>query len=109
MAYDEILAERTRAYLADNPEIVEKKVFGGVAFMLRGNMAVGVSNDELMVRVGKEHHDEAISQSGVRMFDMSGRPMRGWLLVSPDVLKSHEGLARWIDTGLDYAGSLPPK
>jgi TfoX/Sxy family transcriptional regulator of competence genes len=70
MAFDEALAERIRSHLDDHPAIVEKKMFGGLAFILNGNMAVGVSHDELIVRVGEDGHDEALAQPGVRIFDL---------------------------------------
>ncbi len=109
MAYDEALAERIRDHLDDNPDILEKKMFGGIAFMYRGNMAVGVSKDELMVRVGEEAHEESLDRPGVRIFDLSGKRMRGWILVAPSSIASDARLASWIDTGIAYAGSLPPK
>ena len=109
MAYDEVLAERVRDHLADNPEIIEKSMFGGIAFMLSGNMAVGISKDELMVRTGPDRYDDAIVKTGVRDFDMTGRRMRGWVLVAPDQLATEEDLGNWIGVGLDFAGSLPPK
>ncbi len=109
MAYDEALAGRVRDVLGDNPEITERKMFGGIAFMLAGNMAVGVSKDDLMVRIDPDDQDDAISQPGVKVFDMSGRPMKGWILVAPDVTEEEAGLRKWVDAGLDFAGSLPPK
>jgi TfoX/Sxy family transcriptional regulator of competence genes len=84
-------------------------MFGGIAFMVGGNMAVGVSSDDLMVRVGKETYDEALSRPGVREFDMSGRPMRGWVLVSASGYSTEADLESWIDRGVSYAASLPPK
>jgi len=83
MAYDEALASRVRETLSENPEITERKMFGGIAFMLSGNMAVGVSKDDLMVRIDPDDQDDALAQPGVRIFDMTGRPMKGWILVSP--------------------------
>jgi TfoX/Sxy family transcriptional regulator of competence genes len=109
MAYDEALADRVRESLSDNPEISEQKMFGGIAFMLSGNMAVGVSKDDLMVRIDPDDQDEAVAQPGVRVFDMSGRPMKGWILVAPEATEEDRGLHRWIEAGLDFAGSLPPK
>ena len=109
MAYDEALASRVRESLSDNPEITERKMFGGVAFMLSGNMAVGVSKDDLMVRIDPDDQDEALAQPGIRVFDMTGRPMKGWILVSPDATENDAGLRKWVETGLDFAGSLPPK
>ncbi|HEU5113355.1 MAG TPA: TfoX/Sxy family protein [Acidimicrobiia bacterium] len=109
MAYDEALAHRVREKLSDNPEISERKMFGGIGFMLSGNMAVGVSKDELMVRIDPDDHDEALAQPGVRISEMGGRPMKGWILVAPEVTEEDSGLRRWIQAGLDFAGSLPPK
>jgi TfoX/Sxy family transcriptional regulator of competence genes len=109
MAYDEALAARVREKLGDNPEIGERKMFGGIAFMLSGNMAVGVSKDDLMVRIDPDDHDEALAEPGVRVFDMTGRPMKGWILVSPEATEDDADLRKWVEAGLDFAGSLPPK
>ncbi len=109
MAYDEALASRVRETLGENPEINERKMFGGIAFMLSGNMAVGVSKDDLMVRIDPDDQDEALAQSGVRVFDMTGRPMKGWILVAPEATEDDDALLRWVEAGLDFAGSLPPK
>ena len=84
-------------------------MFGGIAFMLNGNMAVGVSGEDLMVRVGKEAHDEAMALPGARTFDMSGRPMPGWILVAPEGIASDTDLDAWINRGVAWAESLPPK
>jgi TfoX/Sxy family transcriptional regulator of competence genes len=84
-------------------------MFGGIAFMLNGNMAVGVSGDELMVRVGKDAHDEAMSLPGARIFDMSARPMQGWILVAPEGIASEADLDTWIKRGVAFAEALPPK
>ena len=109
MAYDEALASRVRETLGDNPEISERQMFGGIAFMLSGNMAVGVNKDDLMVRIDPDDHDEALAQPGVRVFDMTGRPMKGWILVAPEATEDDTDLQRWVEAGLDFAGSLPPK
>ena len=109
MAYDEALADRVREKLSENPEIRERKMFGGIAFMLSGNMAVGVSKGDLMVRIDPDDQDEALAEPGVRVFDMTGRSMKGWILVAPEAIDEDSGLQRWIETGLDFAGSLPPK
>jgi TfoX/Sxy family transcriptional regulator of competence genes len=109
MAYDQALASRVREILGDNPEISERQMFGGIAFMLAGNMAVGVSKDELMVRIDPEDQDDALARPGVRPFDMTGRPMKGWILVAPSATEDEADLQEWVDTGLDFAGSLPPK
>lgn len=109
MAYDERLRERIWAHLGERDDIVDKKMFGGVAFMLNGNMAVGVSEHRLMVRIAAEEHDAALAVSGVRQFDLTGRPMKGWILVEGEALTDDDRLGYWIDRGLEYASSLPPK
>lgn len=77
--------------------------------MVSGNMAVGVNGEELMVRVGKDAHDEAVSLPGARIFDMSARPMRGWVMVAADGIATEEALDAWIDRGVAFAESLPAK
>jgi hypothetical protein len=109
MAYNAGLADDIRARIGNRTDLTEKEMFGGIAFMVGGNMAVGVSGDDLMVRVGKETYDEALTRPGVREFDMSGRPMRGWVLVSDGGYSTEADLTLWIDRGVSYAESLPPK
>ena len=109
MAYDERLADDVRALIGDHAGLTEREMFGGIAFMINGNMAVGVSGDELMVRVGKDGHDEAIELPGARQFDMTGRPMKGWLLVSEEGLATDQDLLTWIQRGVSFAESLPAK
>ena len=112
MAYDERLADRIRDVLADaaGVAIVEKKMFGGLAFMADGNLAVGISNrSELMVRVGPEAADDALARPHTRIFDMGARPMKGWVLVEPDGIKTKRQLAAWVGRGVAFAQSLPPK
>jgi TfoX/Sxy family transcriptional regulator of competence genes len=109
MAYDEGLAERVRERLGVHQDVTEKRMFGGIAFLYRGNMAVGVSGSDLMVRVGPEHTDAALDRPGTRVFDMTGRPMRGWILVDSSALAEDEALGRWVDEGHAFAASLPPK
>lgn len=109
MAYDEQLADEVRTHIGTRPGLTEREMFGGIAFMVNGNMAVGVSGDELMVRVGKEAHDQAVAPRGARTFDMGARPMRGWINVAPDGMGSEEELRAWVDQGVAYAESLPPK
>jgi TfoX/Sxy family transcriptional regulator of competence genes len=109
MAYDHDLANRIREQLAGEDAVSEKEMFGGIAFLLGGNMAVGVSRDELMVRVGKEHGDEALAEPHTRPFDMTGRPMRAWVLVEQAGFDTDEQLAGWVARGAAYARSLPPK
>lgn len=109
MAYDEGLAERAREVLVDLPGFVEKKMFGGIGFMLRGNMACGVSGDELIVRVGPANYEQALGKPHTRPFDMTGRPMRGWVMVAPEGLESDAGLWDWVQRGVEFALSLPEK
>ena len=109
MAYDEQLAERVRDQLADVHGITEKAMFGGVAFLLEGNMAVGLTGDELMVRVGRDDSDDALARPHTRPFDMTGRPMKGWILVAQEGLQDDDELRAWVRRGLDFAGSLAPK
>lgn len=108
MAYDEALAQRILDVIGD--DVVDtKKMFGGFAVLLDGNMAVGVSEDEVMVRVGAEGFDEAVAHDEVRPFDKMGRRMTGWVLVGGDSIAEDDGLAHWVDVGMSYAGSLPAK
>jgi hypothetical protein len=110
MAYDEDLAHRIRAQLADETAVTEKAMFGGLAFLLDGNMAVGVTNTaELMVRVGPDGTDDALSQSHARLFDMTGRPMKGWILVEPAGFETDTDLGGWVGRGVDFARTLPAK
>lgn len=109
MAYDTTLADRIRLRIGDRPDLVEKEMFGGLAFLVGGNMAVGVSGDALMVRVGKDAHDAAMARPGARVFDLSGRPMRGWIVVDPVGLSGPGELDRWVDEGVAHAVTLPRK
>ena len=109
MAYDEGLAERAREVLVDLPGFVEKKMFGGIGFMLRGNMACGVNGDELIVRVGPANYEQALGKPHTRPFDMTGRPMRGWVMVAPAGLESDTGLEEWVQQGVEFALSLPER
>jgi TfoX/Sxy family transcriptional regulator of competence genes len=109
LAYSEALAQRIRDEIGEHPALVEKQMFGGLAFMIGGNMSVGVAGDDLMVRVGKENHDEALAQPHVRPFDVSGRPPAGWVLVAAAGTASDADLSHWVDAGVGYAESLPAK
>jgi len=108
MAYNQKLAERIRSKLNGIP-FVEKKMFGGVGFLLNGNMACGVNQDDLILRVDPEKHSALLKNPHVRPFDMTGRPMKGWLLVAADGVKSEKQLNTWIKEGVDFALTLPPK
>jgi TfoX/Sxy family transcriptional regulator of competence genes len=109
VAYDEGLAQRIREMLAERRGISEMRMFGGIAFLTSGNMAVGVVKDDLMVRVGPELHDGLVGMPHVRPMDFTGRPMNGFLYVAPEGVDSDADLRRWIDQGVAYAGSLPAK
>ena len=109
MAYDERVALRVRMELGELPGWEEKKMFGGVGFIVLGNMAVGVLGSDLIVRVGAAEYAQTLAQPHVKVFDMTGRPMTGWVLVSPGGYEAEEDLRRWIDQGVTFALSLPPK
>lgn len=109
MAYDEDLARRIREQLAAESGLTEKAMFGGLAFLRDGNMAVGLSGDDLMVRVGPDGSDDALARPHTRPFDMTGRPMKGWILVAPEGIGDNRGLGAWVARGITFARSLPPK
>ena len=109
MAYDEVLAERIRPIVAEHGDAVERKMFGGVAWMLGGNMACGVLGDDIAVRLPPEDADRALDEPGTRRFDMTGRPARNFIVIAGDAVRDEEALARWVNAGADYALSLPPK
>ena len=109
MAYDEQLAERIRVVLAGRDGVTEQKMFGGIAFMLNGNMGVGITRDELMVRIAPDGQEAALAQPHVRVMQMGDRPMRGMVGVAPAGVETDADLARWVNAGVDVAASLPPK
>jgi len=109
MAYNEALVERVRYALRGAPELVEKKMFGGVGFMVQGNMACGVHEDGLIVRVGPEAYQRAVMEPNTRPFDLTGRPMQGWVVVVPEGYASDDDLRAWVQDGLDFALTLPAK
>ncbi len=108
MAYDPNLAERVSATFGNIP-IIEKKMFGGVGYLLEGNMACGVLNDALIVRVGKENYEAALTRPHTRVFDITGRVMRGWVMVAPDGTSNEDELSNWVEQGIKFALTLPPK
>jgi TfoX/Sxy family transcriptional regulator of competence genes len=109
MAYDEALAARIRRVLGGRRGLAEKRMFGGLAFLLNGNMCCGVHGDELILRLAPEHAEEALQEPRVRVFDMTGRPMKGWVLVSAGALETEAALSSWVDRGAEFAESLPAK
>jgi TfoX N-terminal domain len=108
MAYDEALADRVRAALTGREGLGEREMFGGIAFMVGGNMACGVLGEDLIVRLAPEEAEAALREPHTRPFDATGRPMRGWLFVSPDGVGGGD-LEGWVDAGADHAASLPAK
>ena len=109
MPYDEMLVERVRGALKGNRNVKERKMFGGLTFMLQGNMCCGVAGDRLMVRVGAEKYDEALRQKHAQLMDFTGRPMKGMVFVEPAGLESTKNLEAWVQRGVDFALSLPAK
>ncbi|MGE0387651.1 MAG: TfoX/Sxy family protein [Gammaproteobacteria bacterium] len=109
MAYDEGLAERIRELLAERQDVAEKAMFGGIAFMVRGHMTVGIVRDALMVRVGKDVHAALLKEPHAKPMDFTGRPMAGFLFVGAEGLQDDADLERWLGHGLRNALSLPPK
>jgi TfoX/Sxy family transcriptional regulator of competence genes len=107
--FDEKLADRIRKNVGAHKGITEKKMFGGLAFLLNGNMSVGIHGDELIVRVDPEESDGLLAEKNTRVFDVTGKPMKGWILVGPAALKDDKSLSKWIRKGTDYASSLPKK
>lgn len=108
MAYNLKLAERIRSQL-DGVPFVEMKMFGGVGFLIHGNMACGVNKDDLIVRVDPEKHSGLLEKPHAKPFDLTGRPMKGWLVVEADGVKTARQLSAWIKEGVEFAQTLPPK
>ena len=109
MAYDEELADRVRDVLAPRAGLSERRMFGGIAFMLGGNMAVGVIGEDLMVRLDPADAERALGEPHVRPMDFTGRPMKGMVFVGPEATAGDEAVGGWADAGADFASSLPPK
>jgi TfoX/Sxy family transcriptional regulator of competence genes len=109
MAFDEQLAARIRAHLGKRTGLAEKKMFGGIGFLMKGNMCVGVHRDALIVRLDPAATDRALAEPHTRVFDLTGRPMKGWILVEPQGLATAAQLGKWVDRAAKYAASLPAK
>jgi TfoX/Sxy family transcriptional regulator of competence genes len=103
MAYDEGLADRIRTELRGRDDVIEKKMFGGITFMVSGRMAVGVVHDDLMVRVGPNGHDDALMQPGTRPMDFTSKPMRGMVYVAPEAIATADALRQWLDRAVTVA------
>jgi len=109
MAFDPVLEARVRALLSSDDDIEVKKMFGGVGFMLRSKMACGIQENALIVRVGPEAYEAALAEPHTREFDITGRPMRGWIMVLPAGLEKESELKRWVIKGINFARTLPRK
>ena len=109
MPYDVKLAARVSAVLANTPHLTEKKMFGGVGYLLNGNMACGVYKEYLIVRVGPERYQAALEAPYIKVFDITGRPMTGWVMIAPEGCKTEDGLKSWVEKGVDFALTLQPK
>ena len=109
MPYDLKLADRIRKKLAKRKGIIEKQMFGGIGFMLNGNMCVGVHKQEMIVRIDPETTDKALAERLVRIFDITGKPMKGGILVKPAGLATAAALGKWVRAGVAFVSSLPKK
>jgi len=110
VAYDEALAERIRQLMAGERGVTEKKMFGGLSFLVEGNMSVAASGQGgLLVRVDPDESDSLLKQPGVQLMEMGGRSMAGWLRVDSDAVRTKRQLGTWVERGVAFARSLPPK
>jgi TfoX/Sxy family transcriptional regulator of competence genes len=109
MPFDERLAQRVREILAKECQAEERLMFGGLAFMINGHMCCGVVGEDLVVRVGPKAHEQALSQPHARPMDFTGRPMKGFVYVEPLGCRPPKRLRSWIESGLEFVLSLPPK
>jgi TfoX/Sxy family transcriptional regulator of competence genes len=109
MAYDEVLADRVRQALEGRLGLTERKMFGGIAWMLEGHMCVGIVDRDLMVRVGPDGWEDALDEPHVRPMDFTGRPLKSYVYVAPEGLESDGALLDWVRRGAEFAATLPPK
>ena len=109
MAFDEKLAARIRKALARKKGITEKKMFGCICFFLNGNALAGVWNDSLIARLGPDKGEVALLEPHVREFDITGRPMRNWVVVEPEGVEDDEQLESWIERAMEFVKKLPKK
>jgi TfoX/Sxy family transcriptional regulator of competence genes len=109
MAYDEALAARIRDWLGEAPGVTERKMFGGICFMVNGNMCAGVTKDRLMARVGKPSYQDALKRPGAYEMEFTGRPMAGMVFVNAEDVAADEALTSWLQPCLEFASSLKPK
>lgn len=109
MAYNLELADRVQLIIAQYTALDPRRMFGGIGFMINGNMACGVIDNYLIVRVGPDLYDQMLKMPNTRVFDFTGRPMTGWITVSAEGIETDEALITWVHRGLEFAQSLPPK
>jgi TfoX/Sxy family transcriptional regulator of competence genes len=109
MPYNEDLELRIREILGGLPALTDKKMFGGVGFLVNGNMACGVHKDALIIRVGADGYEQALSRPFARPFDITGKTMKGWVMVDAGGYESDADLRNWLQLGVDFALTLPPK
>jgi hypothetical protein len=109
LAYDEFLADRIRQRLADQRGLTEKEMFGGLGFMLNGNICCGVIGDEMIARLGPEGAESALSDSHARPFDFTGRPMKGWIYIEAVGVDEDDALDRWVTRAIEFTTTLPKK
>jgi TfoX/Sxy family transcriptional regulator of competence genes len=108
MSYDENLATRIRELLAERDDVVEKKMFGGLCFMVGGAMCCGLTKSDFMVRVGADHYEEALAQPHARPMDFTGRPLKGMVYVAPEGLRTKAALTRWVSRGIEFVSARGP-
>jgi TfoX/Sxy family transcriptional regulator of competence genes len=106
MAYDEELADRIRQAVGPRPDVTEKKMFGGIAFLLDGKMFVGIVKDDLMVRVGPDRYEAALGEPHVRPMDFTGKPMNGYVFVGPDGCRTEKAVGKWVGRGAEFVATL---
>ena len=109
MAYDEKTAERVRRILSPEPDVIEKKMFGGLCFMVRGSMCCGLTSTGFMVRVGREAYKRTLAEPHARPMEFTGRPMAGFVYVDPGGYRTDTALAKWVQRGIDFVSTLPAK
>ena len=109
MAFNEVLAQQVRDHLSAYPELSERKMFGGMCFMLQGNMCCGVVEDQILLRINGPMYDELLDKPEISMMDMTRKPMRGFLYVAAEAIKQPEQRQHWLSYAIDYCLSLPPK
>lgn len=107
MAYDEKLAQRVRSLIVKHKGMSEKKMFGGIAFLLFGKMCCGVLKDDLVVRIGFEDYERALNKPHVRPMDFTGQPMKGYVYVGPEAIRTARSLQAWLDKSIGFVTSLP--